>query len=69
NGLGNLDDLIAEYPDACVRNTQSYDQGFPYALPTGAVMFGLGDKDEVDLNEVTVRKISIGSEVFSDWEQ
>jgi hypothetical protein len=69
NGTGSLDDLLSQYPNACISNGRTYDPGFPADLPTAGVLVGLGDADETALNEVRVRKVTIDSDVYTDWKQ
>ncbi|MES2856714.1 MAG: hypothetical protein V4692_12660 [Bdellovibrionota bacterium] len=68
NGLGSIDDLLTTFPDACLRNTQTYDPGFAKSLPTAGVLIGLGDASHTSDDEVYVRNVNVGTQNFTSWE-
>lgn len=60
---------LAEIRNACLRNTDSRDEGLP-RLPTAAVLLALGSPSSVVADRVLIRQISIGDLTFdrSTWE-
>ncbi|MEK7358055.1 MAG: hypothetical protein AAB250_16520 [Bdellovibrionota bacterium] len=64
-----LTDVIAAYPNACIRNSASFDLGMPKSLPTAGVLLSLGGTNNSVPSTVLIDRIEIGTDIYNDWEQ
>lgn len=64
----SLDAFIAAYPNACIKNTASYDPEMPKSLPTPGLLLSLGGADTTLESSVLIDRIEIGADIFNDWE-
>lgn len=67
--VSSLDDFTAAYPNACIKNTASFDLEMPKSLPTAGLLLSLGSADTTMASRVLIDRIEIGPDVFNDWEQ
>lgn len=68
SSAASLDDVIAAYPNACIKNTASFDPEMPKSLPTAGLLLSLGSADTTFESSVLIDRIEIGIDVFNDWE-
>lgn len=65
----SLTKFLADFPDACLRNTDSRDDGLP-KIPTAAVLIALGSNQSITSGRTLIQRIEIGESIFdrSTWE-
>lgn len=69
SATADLMDLIAAYPNACIRNTVTSESEMPRALPVSGILLSLGHDWHMDYAGAFIRRIEIGTDVYdsSDW--
>jgi hypothetical protein len=63
-----LADVIAAYPNACIKNAATFDLAMPKGLPTAGVLLSLGSESTTIPSTVLIDRIEIDGDVINDWE-
>ena len=62
-----LDDVLAEYPNACLRGAVSDAPGLPKSKMLGSLNITLGDENSIDEQSVTITDMTINGDLYSKW--
>ena len=62
----SLAGLIANYPNACLRNAASGNGSLPNSTPTASILFSLGKSSTVDENSTFINHMLIGTTEFAN---
>ena len=62
----SLAGLLANYPNACLRNAASGDAALPNGTPTASILLSLGTPSTIDENSTFVNHMVIGTTEFTN---
>lgn len=64
----SLTALLAKYSSACLKNVETTAADLPRGIPTSGILWSLGTDSTTSDNAVTVRRFSVGSEIYEGLE-